>query len=77
MKAYNEYIAKTEKTQKELAAIAHEKAKKMGSFNNTCAYVGARLKITGQSVRNLIETGRTKHPNGYLMEALIEEFKSL
>lgn len=77
MKVYNEYIAKTEKTQRELNKIAHEKAKKMGSFNNTCAYVGARLQITGQSVRNLTEIGKIKHPNGYLMEALIEEFKAL
>jgi len=42
----------------------------------TYALIGYRFGITGETVGNYVN-GRSKKGNGYLIDALIEEFKKL
>lgn len=58
-----------------LAEIA---LKKTNNTNTTITYAGIGLKLglTGQSVRNYVKA-KCKNGNGYVIDALIEEFKKL
>lgn len=60
---------------KELQQVANKKVGEKG-FNLTYALIGYNLGISGQTVGNYVE-GKSKSGNGYLIDALIEEFNKL
>ncbi len=67
--------SRMDKAYKELRELA---AKKTAGVNAKLVYakIGLLFEITGQTVENYI-SGKSEKANGYLIDALIQEFKRL
>lgn len=74
MTTLEKYKKKHSDTDKQLKSIAAEKTKNKLA-GAVYALVGYNLNITGQSVYNYV-TGRGRK-DGFLKEAILEEFKKL
>ena len=69
---YEIYRKRRESTFKELKDIASKKTKR-GNITLTYVDIGSKLKITSQTVYNYIQG----NGDGFMAEALIDEFKKL
>lgn len=67
-------IKRRESSSKELWTLAHANKQTDKSITSTYVQVGLTLGITGQTVYNYVNG---KGGDGYIIDALIEEFKKL
>jgi len=73
MEAIKEFEKKHKDIKAKLSAVAKEKINR-GEMMNACKGIAKRLKVSPQTVYNYV-VGTIK--DGYLAEAILQEFESL